>query len=70
MKAYRGIIRGKTIVLRNKPDLPDGAEALVTLQPLDTNDFGEIVKRQLEFLEEAPRAGKILIKRREEIYER
>lgn len=70
MKAYRGVIRGKTIILRNKPDLPDGAEALVTLQPLDTNDVGEIVKQQLEFLEEAPRAGRILIKRREEIYER
>jgi hypothetical protein len=70
MKTYRGIVQGKTIILRRKPDLPDGTEALVTLRTLNTNDLREVIKQQLEFLEKAPEAGKVLIKRREEIYER
>lgn len=70
MKPCRGVIQGKTIILDKRPDLPDGTEALVTLRPLDTKDLGEIVKQQLELLEQAPQVGKILIKSREEIYER
>jgi hypothetical protein len=70
MKPYRGVIQGKTIILERKPDLPDGGEALVTLMPLDTKDSEEIVQQQLKFLEEATRIGRILIKSREEIYER
>jgi hypothetical protein len=70
MKTYRGIVQGKTIILQRKPDLPDGVEALVTLKPLTTNGLRKVIKQQLEFLEKAPEAGKMLIKRREEIYER
>jgi hypothetical protein len=35
MKVYKGIVKGNTILLEEKADLPDGCPALVEIKPLD-----------------------------------
>lgn len=70
MKAYKGIIKGNTIVLEEKPNLPDNSEALVILKPLVRQKQNEIVKRHLKFLDQGFDMGKVLIKIRQEIHER
>lgn len=70
MKVYRGIVKGNTIVLEEKPDLPDGCPALVEIRPLDQARDEEIARRHIELLRKAPRVGKLLYKKREELYER
>ena len=34
MKVYRGIVKGNTILLEEKPDLPDECPALVEIKPV------------------------------------
>lgn len=70
MKAYKGIVKGNTIVLKEKPNLPDNSEAIVILKPLVKQKQNEIVKRQLKFLDQGFDMGKILIRTRKEIHER
>lgn len=70
MKTYRGIVKGNTIVLDERPDLPDECPALVEIKPLDRTRDEEIARRQIELLRKAPRVGKLLYKKREELYER
>jgi hypothetical protein len=70
MKVYRGIVRGNTIVLDEKPDLPDDCPALVEIKPLDKMMDEEIAGGQLELLKNAPPVGRLLYKKREELYER
>jgi hypothetical protein len=70
MKTYRGIVKGNTIVLDERPDLPDECPALVEIKPLDRARDEEIARRQIELLHKAPRVGKLLYKKREELYER
>lgn len=70
MKVYRGIVRGNTILLEEKPDLPDECQALVEIKPLDRARDEEIARRQIELLRKAPKVGKLLYKKREELYER
>ncbi|MBI2986939.1 MAG: hypothetical protein HYY45_09240 [Deltaproteobacteria bacterium] len=70
MKVYRGAVKGNTIVLEEKPDLPDECQALVEIKPLDRTRDEEIARRQIELMRKAPRVGKLLYKKREELYER
>jgi len=70
MKVYRGIVRGNTIVLDEKPNLPDECPALIEIKPLDRTRDEEIARQQIGLLRKAPRVGKLLYKKREELYER
>lgn len=69
-KAYNGIIKGNTIILEEKLDVPEGTEALITIKVKKRLDEDKIIKQQLELIKKAPRVGKILYKDREELYER
>jgi hypothetical protein len=35
MKIYKGIVKGNTVILEEKPDLPDECPALVEIKPID-----------------------------------
>ena len=70
MKAYRGIVKGNTVILEETPDLPDECQALVEIKPLDRARDEEIARQQIALLRKAPRVGKLLYKRRDEIYDR
>jgi hypothetical protein len=70
MKTYRGIVRGNTVVLEEKPDLPDECQALVEIKPLDRVRDEEIARQQIDLLHKAPRVGRLLYKTREELYDR
>jgi len=70
MKTYRGIIKGNTIILEETPDLPKETEAIVSIKVIDKGKEEEIVKKHLEFLENPHHGGKLLYKKREELYER
>jgi hypothetical protein len=67
---YRGVVNGRTIVLEEKPDLPDGCRALVEITPIEKVRDEEIARRHIELLRNAPRVGKLLYKKREELYKR
>lgn len=69
-KAYNGVIKGNTIILEEKLDVPEGTEALITIKVKKRLDEDKIIKQQLELIKKAPRVGKILYKNREELYER
>ena len=70
MKVYRGIVKGNTILLEEKPDLPDACQALVEIKPLDRARDEEIARRHIEILRKAPKVGRLLYKKPEELYER
>lgn len=70
MKIYRGIVKGNTIVLDEQPDLPEDCAALVEIRPLDQARDEEIARQQIALLRNAPRVGKLLYKKREELYAR
>ncbi len=70
MKAYKGVVKGNTIVLEEKPDLPDECQALVEIKPLNPARDEEIARQQIELLRKAPRVGRLLYKKREELHER
>lgn len=70
MKVYRGIVKGNTILLEEKPDLPDECQALVEIKPLDRARDEEIARRQIELLRKPHKGGKLLYRRREELYDR
>ena len=70
MKVYKGVVKGNTVVLEERPDLPDECQALVEIKPLDRARDEEITRQQIELLRKAPRVGKLLYKKREELYER
>ena len=71
MKTYKGIVKGNTIVLEEAPDLPDECPALVEIKPLDQNARDEeITRHQLELLKHPHKGGKLLYRRREELYDR
>lgn len=70
MKVYKGIVKGNTIILEEKPDLPEDCRALVEIKPLDQARDEEISRQQIELLRKAPKVGKLLYKKREDLYER
>jgi len=70
MKVHEGIVKGNTVVLEERLELPDNCPVLVEIKPLDQARDEEIARRQIELLHKAPRVGKLLYKKREELYER
>lgn len=70
MKIYKGIVRGNTVVLEEKPDLPDECPALVEIRPVDKLRDEEIARQQIELLRNPHKGGKLLYRRREELYDR
>lgn len=70
MKVYKGIVRGNTVILEEKPGLGEECPALVEIRPLDRARDEGIAKQQLELLKHARRVGKLLYKKREDLYER
>jgi hypothetical protein len=70
MKIYHGVVKGNTIVLEEKPELPENCPALVEIKPLDRTRDEEIARRQIEMLKKPHRGGKLLYRRREELYDR
>jgi hypothetical protein len=70
MKTYRGIVKGNTIVLKEKPELPENCPALVEIKPLDQARDEAITRRQLALLKNPHKGGKLLYRRREELYDR
>ena len=70
MRTYKGVVNGNTITLEEDPGLPRDSEALVLLRTLTKESQDEIVKRQLELLNQGFDMGKVLVQSREEIYER
>ena len=59
MKTYRGIIKGNTVILEEKPDVEEGSEALVLVKASEDEDK-EIVRRQKAMLEKGVEMGKLL----------
>jgi hypothetical protein len=70
MKLYKGIVKGNTVILEEKPDLPDETRALVEIKPLDQARDEEIARYQLQLLKNPHKGGKLLYRRREELYDR
>jgi hypothetical protein len=70
MKVYKGIVKGNTIILEEKPDLPDETPALVEIKPIDQAREEGIVRRQIALLRNPHKGGKLLYRRREELYDR
>lgn len=69
MKTYRGILKGNTVILEQEPDVQEGTEVLVLIQATEDEEQ-EIVRRQKAMLEKGFAMGKLLYKKREELYER
>lgn len=69
MKTYRGIVRGNTVILEEKPDVEDGSEALVLVKASEDEEK-EIVRRQKAMLEKGFAMGKLLYKDRGELHGR
>lgn len=69
MKTYRGIVKGKTVVLEEKPDVEDGTEALVLIK-VSEDEEQEIVWRQKAMLEKGFSMGKLLYKKRGKLHDR
>lgn len=70
MKIYKGVVKGSTIVLDERPDLPDDSRALVEIRPLNQVRDEELARRHIELLRNAPPVGKLLYKKSEELYDR
>jgi hypothetical protein len=69
MKAYRGIVKGNTVVLEEKADLEEGSEALVLVKASEDEEK-EIVRRQKAMLEKGFEMGKLLYKERGDLHGR
>jgi len=70
MKILKGTIEDKIIRLEEPTGLPDGTKTLVKLRPFIKEKQDKIIKRQLELLEKGFDMGELLVKSRDEIYER
>ncbi len=69
MNTYKGVIKGNTIILEERVDLPEGIRAQVIIKPIKPTTKGGI-RKQVKLMEEAPRVGRLLYKTREELHER
>jgi hypothetical protein len=70
MKIYRGVVKGNTVILEEKPDLPDEYQALVEIKPLDRARDEDLAQRHIKLLKNPHNGGKLLYRRREELYDR
>ncbi len=68
MNTYKGVIKGNTIVLEERVNLPEGIRAQVVIKPIRPTPK-EVIRKQAELMEEAPRVGRLLYKTREELHE-
>jgi hypothetical protein len=59
MRTCKGIVRGNTVVLEERPDLPDECPAMVQIRPLDQVRDDEIAGAQLALLRKARRVGRL-----------
>lgn len=69
MKTYRGIVKGNTVILEEKPDVEEGSEALVLVKASEDEEK-EIVQREKAMLEKGFEMGKLLYKDRGELHGR
>lgn len=69
MKTYRGIVKGNTVILEEKPDVEEGSEALVLVKASEDEEK-EIIQRQKAMLEKGFEMGKLLYKDRGELHGR
>ncbi|WP_447977320.1 hypothetical protein [Candidatus Nitrospira bockiana] len=69
MKTYKGIVKGNTVVLKDKLDVVDGTEALVLVKATEEEEQ-DIVNRQKAMLEAGFAMGKLRYRKREELHER
>lgn len=69
MKTYRGIVKGNTVILEEKPDVEEGSEALVLVKASEDEEK-EIIRRQKAMLEKGFEMGKLLYKDRGELHGR
>jgi SOS-response transcriptional repressor LexA len=69
MKTYRGIVKGNTVILEQEPDVQEGTEVLVLIQASEDEEQA-IVRRQKAMLAKGFAMGKLLYKKRKELYER
>jgi hypothetical protein len=60
MKSFKGIVKGNTVILTEKTDLPDDTEALVFIQPLTREE--SVIQEQLEILGKGFNMGGIIYK--------
>ena len=69
MKTYRGIVKGKTVILEEKPDGEDGSEALVLVKGSEDEEK-EIDRGQKAMREKGFAMGRLLYKDRGELHGR
>jgi hypothetical protein len=69
MKTYKGIVKGNTVVLKDKPDVEDGTEALVLVKATEEEEQA-IISRQKAMLDAGFAMGKLLYKDRGELHDR
>ncbi len=69
MNTYKGTVRGNTIILEEKVDLPEGIKARVIIKPIKPTPK-RAIKEQVRLMEEAPQVGKRLYQIRDELHER
>jgi len=67
---YRGVLKGKTIVLDEEPDLPKKTPVLVELRPVDEATEENLRRKHLALMRNAPKVGRLLYAKRDELYER
>lgn len=69
MKTYKGIVKGNTVVLKDKLDVADGTEALVLVKATEEEEQ-DIFNRQKAMLDAGFAMGQLLYRRREKLYDR
>jgi hypothetical protein len=57
MKVYKGIVKGNTVILEEKPDLPDECPAFVEIKPIDQARDEAIARRQFALLKNFHKGG-------------
>ena len=70
MKAYRGLVRGNTIILEEEPGLPEDCLALVEISPLEGASEAELVRQQIDLMAKPHRGGKLARHTREDLNSR
>lgn len=68
MKTYKGIVKGNTVVLKDKLDVAVGTKALVLVKATEEEEQ-DIVNRQKAMLETGFAMGKLRYRKREELHE-
>lgn len=68
MKTYKGIVKGNTVVLKDKLDVADGTEALVLVKATEEEEQ-DIINRQKAMLETGFAMGKLQYRKRDELHE-